>query len=99
MGLERNQASLDYVFDVKSFGWLGKILSYCFQYNAKNDNLEFSLLSMVPHVKVKFQVIVFGHRAKIDNSELLLPSNSMCHRKIPTYRFCPVHKSNNSGFT
>ena len=28
---------------------------------------------------------------KIDNSELSLPSNSLCHRKIPTYRFCPVH--------
>ena len=30
------------------------------------------------------------YRAKIDNSELSLPSNSMYHRKIPTYmyRFC-----------
>ena len=33
------------------------------------------------------------------NWELSLPSNSRCHRKIPTYRFCPIHKSNNSDFT
>ena len=46
---------------------------------------------MVSYVKIKFQVIVFTYRAKIDNSELSLPSNSMYHRKIPTYmyRFCP----------
>ena len=45
---------------------------------------------MVSYVKVQFQVIIFMHRAKIDNSELSLPSNSMYHRKIPTYmyRFC-----------
>ena len=48
---------------------------------------------MVSHVKVKFQVIVFRYRAKIDNSKLSLPSNSMCHRKISTYRFCNVHKA------
>ena len=31
------------------------------------------------------------YRAKIDNSELSLPSNFIYHRKIPTdmYRFCP----------
>ena len=69
MALERNQASLDYVFKVKSFGWLGKIMSYRFQYSAKDDNSEFSLPSMVPYVKVKFQVIVLGYRAKLDNSE------------------------------
>ena len=54
---------------------------------------------MVPYVKVKFQVIVFGCMAKNDNSELSLQSNSMCHRKIPTCRLCPVHKSNHSEFT
>ena len=54
---------------------------------------------MVPYVKVNFQVIVFGYSERIDNSELSLPSNSMCHRKVLTYRFCPVHKSNNSELT
>ena len=54
-------------------------------------SIEFSLPSMVSYVKVKFQVIVFMCRAKIDNTELSLPSNSMYHRKIQTYmyRFCP----------
>ena len=54
-------------------------------------SVEFSLPSMVSYVKVKFQVIVFMYRTKIDNSELSLPSNSMYHRKIQTYkyRFCP----------
>ena len=33
------------------------------------------------------------YRAKIDNSEFSLPSNSMCYRKIPAYHFCPVHKA------
>ena len=32
-------------------------------------------------------------RAKIDNSEFSLPSNSMCYRNIPAYHFCPVHKA------
>ena len=53
--------------------WLAwKILSYRFQYtySAKDDNSEFSLLSMVPYTKVNFEVIVFGYRTKIDNSEL-----------------------------
>ena len=57
---------------------------------------------MVSYVKVKFQVIVFRYRAKIDNSELSLSSNSMCHRKVSTYRFCPVHKAitwNSSEFS
>ena len=45
-------------------------MSYRFQYSAKDDNSEFSLPSMVPCVKVKFQVIVLGNRAKIDHSEL-----------------------------
>ena len=50
---------------------------------------------MVSYVKVKFKVIVVRYRAKIDNSELSFPSNSMYHRTIPTYmyRFCPVHKA------
>ena len=60
------------MFSKLKVGWLGKILSYRFQYNAKDDNSEFSLPSMVPYVKVKFQVIVFGYRAKIGNSELSL---------------------------
>ena len=47
-----------------------------------SNNSEYSLPSMVPYMKVKFQVIVFGYRAEIDNSELSLPSNSMCHRKF-----------------
>ena len=33
------------------------------------------------------------YRAKIDNSEFSLPSNSMCYRRIPAYHFCPVHKA------
>ena len=33
-------------------------------------NSEFSLPSMIPYVKVKFQVIVFMYRAKNDKSEL-----------------------------
>ena len=70
VGLERNWASLNYVFLVKGFGWLGKSLSYRFQYSTKDDNSEFSLPSMVPYAKVKFQVIVSGYRTKIDNSEL-----------------------------
>ena len=56
VGLERNWASFNYVFQVKSFGWLGKILRCRFQYSAKDDNSEFSLPSMVPFAKVKFQV-------------------------------------------
>ena len=72
-------------------------MSYCFQYIAKDDSSEFSLPSMVPYAKVKFQVFL-GYMTKIDNSELSLPSSSMCHRKIPIYRFCPMHKSNNSDF-
>ena len=55
---------------LKALVGLEKLLSYRFQYNAKDDNSEFSLPNMVPYVKVKFQVIVFGYRAKIDNSEL-----------------------------
>ena len=46
---------------------------------------------MVSYVTVKFQVIVFMYRVKIDNSEFSLLSNSMCYRKIPAYHFCPVH--------
>ena len=86
VGLERNWASLNYVFQTKGFGWLGKILIYCFQDSAKDDNSEFSLPSMVPYAKVKVQVIVLGIGQKLTsgNSELSLPSNSMCYRKIPT---------------
>ena len=54
-------------------------MSYRFQYGAKNDNSEFSLLSMVPQVKVKFQVIVFGYRAKIDNSEIGIVTSKQFH--------------------
>ena len=50
---------------LKALVGLGKILSYHFQYNAKDDNSEFSLPSMVPYAKVKFQVIVFGYRTKM----------------------------------
>ena len=76
-------------------------MSYHFQYSVKDDKTEFSLPSVVPYVKVKFQVIALGigQKLTIRNLELSLPSNSMCHRKIPTYCFCPVHKSNNSEFT
>ena len=53
-GLERNWASLNDVFLVKGFGWLGKILSYRFQYtcSAKDSNSEFSLPSMVPYINL-----------------------------------------------
>ena len=60
MGLERNLASLSYVCYVKSFGWLGKILSCGFQYSAKDGNSEFLLPSMVTYAKVKFRVIFGG---------------------------------------
>ena len=82
-------AKLDYLLPVKSFGWVGKVLSYCFQYSGKDDNSEFLLPSMVPCVKLKLRVIVFWYQAKRDNSklELSLPTNSMCHGKIPTYLF------------
>ena len=60
VGLGRNYAKLDYVFPVKSFGCLRKILSYRFQCGAQNDNSEFLLPSMVPYVKLKLRVIVFG---------------------------------------
>ena len=33
------------------------------------------------------------YRAKIDNWEFSLPSNSMCYRKISAYHLCPVHKA------
>ena len=54
-------------------------MSYRFQYSAKEDNSEFSLPSMVPYVKVKFQVTVFGYRAKIDNSELGIVTSKQFH--------------------
>ena len=79
MGLERNWASLNYVFQVKSFGWLRKILSYRFQYSAKDDNSKFSLPGLVPYAKVKFEVIVFGYRTKIDNSELGIVNSKQFH--------------------
>ena len=34
---------------------------------------------MVPYVKVKFQVIVFGYRAKIDKSELAIVTSKQFH--------------------
>ena len=79
MGLEKNWGSLNYVFYVKGFGWLGKTLSYRFQYSAKDDNSEFSLPRMVPYAKVKFQVIVFGYRTKIDNWELGIVTSKQFH--------------------
>ena len=97
MGLERNWASLN----VKGFGWLGKILSYRFQYSAKDDNSKFPLPGMVPYAKVKFEVIVLGYRTKIDNSELGIVNSKQFHmsKKNPTYRFCPVQKSSSLDFT
>ena len=82
---------------LKALIGLKKILSYHFQYRVFTSKHGFIR-------KVKFQVIVFRYRAKIDNSEWSLPSTSMYHRKIPTYtyRFCPVHKAvtwNSSGFS
>ena len=59
---------------LKAFGWLGKILSYRFQYSAKDDNLEFPLSSMVPYA-----VIVLGYRTKIDNSELGIVTSKQFH--------------------
>ena len=50
-----------------------------FQYSAKDDNSEFSLPSMVLHVKVKFHLIIFGYRAKIDNSELEIVTSKQFH--------------------
>ena len=80
---------------MKSFGWVGKVLSYGSQYSAKDDNSEFLLPSMAPCVKLKLRVIVFWHRAKNDNSEfeLSLPTNSMCQRKILSYPFFPYIKA------
>ena len=79
MGLERNWASLNYVFGVKGFGWLGKILSYRFQYSAKDDNSAFSLPGMVPYAKVQVQVIVLGYRTKIDIWELRIVTSKQFH--------------------
>ena len=64
VGLGRNWAKFLYVFSVKCFGWVGKVLSYGFQYSAKDDNSEFLLPSMVPCVKLKLRVIVFWLKAK-----------------------------------
>ena len=58
---------------------MGKILSYHFQYSAKDDNSEFSLPSMAPYAKVKFQVIVFGCRTKSDNWELGIVTSKQFH--------------------
>ena len=51
---------------LKALVGLGKILSYRFQYSAKDDDSEFSLRILVPYAKVKVQVIVFKYRTKID---------------------------------
>ena len=55
--------------------------SYRFQYtcSAKDDNSDFSLSSMVPYTKVKFEVVVFGYRTKIDNSELGIVTPKQFH--------------------
>ena len=79
VGLERNWASLNYVFQVKGFGFLGKILIYRFQYSTKDDNSEFSCLSMVPVCRSKVQVIVFGYRTKIDIWELGIVTSKQFH--------------------
>ena len=79
VGLERNWESWDYVFLVKSFCWLRKIVSYRFQYSAKDHNSEFSLPSMVPCVKVKLQVIVLGYRKKMDSLELEIVTSKQFH--------------------
>ena len=79
MGLERNWASLNYVLYVKGFDWLGKTLSYRFQYSAKDDNSEVSLPSMIPYAKVKVQVIAFGYRTKIDIWELEIVTSKQFH--------------------
>ena len=54
--------------------WENPELSF-FQYSAKKKNTitrnsEFSLPSIIPYVKVKFRLIIFGNRAKNSNSEL-----------------------------
>ena len=53
-------------------------MSYHFQYTL-DDNSEFSLTSMVPYTKVKFEVIVFGYRTTIDNSELRIVTSKQFH--------------------
>ena len=74
-------SKLELCFLSSRLGWLGKILSYRFQYTcgAKDDNSEFSFPSMVPYTKVKFEVIVFGYRIKIDNSELKIITSKQFH--------------------
>ena len=52
------------VSELKSLVDSEKFRVIVFQYRAKNDNSEFSLPSMIPYVKVKFQVIVLGIRQK-----------------------------------
>ena len=48
---------------------------------------------MVPYTKVTFEFFWgIGQKLTTRNSESSLSSNSMCHSKIPTNRFCPVHK-------
>ena len=44
---------------------------------------------MVPYAKVTVKLLFWGTGQKLtsENSELSLPSNSMCHRKIPTHCF------------
>ena len=67
--------------ELKALVDLEKILSYRFQYicSAKDDNSEFSLPSMVPYTKVKFEVIVFGYMTKIDNSEPGIVTSKQFH--------------------
>ena len=50
---------------------------------------------MIPYANVKVQVLFLGIGRKLTsgNSELSLPSDFICHRKILSYRFCPVHKT------
>ena len=64
-------------------------------------NFKFLLPRMTPYMKVKFRVIVFEYKANNGKSEpkLSLPNDSMCNIKIPTYCFCPVHKSDNQELT
>ena len=64
---------------LKALIGLEKFLNYRFQYSSKDDNLEFSLRSMVPYAKVKVQVIVFGYMTKIDIWELGIVISKQFH--------------------
>ena len=75
MGFGRNETNLDYVFLVKSLVDLDKIPSYRF-------SVECKLASMIPNVKVKFRVIIFGYGAKTVTRNFH-PVCVLVHRGIP----------------